>query len=479
MTSLKKNFIYNLLLLGSNLLFPVINFAYASRIVGPEGIGKIQFVITFATYFVLIAQLGIPAYGMREVAKAKNDQKRLDRIFSELLVINMISSLVLLIIYLAVIISVYWFRASLNYYLLAGLLVISGFSVLEWFYKGTENFRFLSLRSVVVKMLALIGLILFVRSPGDLMIYFLITMGSVLAVNILNLIGLKGRVTLYFRGLRLKRHLNALLILFASSLTIGVYTLGDTLLLGFLTDNQAVGFYTAAKKLILITIPLITALGTVLIPKMAQSLDVMNQKELQMQVDRSFAFISLFGVPVSLGLLVFAPEIMPVFSGTQFEGAVLTLQVIGPTVFVVALGHLFGLQLLIPGGFERLYLKSTILGMIASLILNVVLISNFRDKGAAATLLITEILVTFTAGFMVWKKMELHFNWYLTLKALLASLVFIPVALALRSLHLPLFTGLLAAVAVSTILYFMVQLFVFREPLMKQVVREVGNKFKI
>ncbi|MBE0649545.1 MAG: flippase [Bacteroidales bacterium] len=476
MSSVKKNLFYNLLLLSGNLLFPVINFAYASRILGPVGIGKVQFVITFASYFVVIAQLGIPVYGMREVAKAKNDRKRLDKLFSELLLINLLSSLLLLVVYLGVILSVHWFSNSLDYYLLAGLLVLSGFSVLEWFYQGMEQFRFLTIRSVVVKTLALAGLLLFVKTPGDLMIYFLLTMGSTLAVNLWNLAGLRKQVTVRLKGLKLKAHFSALLILFASSLTIAVYTLGDTLLLGFFSGDKAVGFYTAAKKLILITVPLITSLGTVLIPRMAQSLDVNNTAELQLRVKQSFSFICLFGIPVSMGLLVFAPEIMVAFSGKQFSGAILSLQIIAPTIFMVGLGYLFGMQLLIQGGYEKLYLKATVYGMIMSLLLNLVLISLFQDKGAAVTLLVTETLVSLISWFFVWKKMKIKMDWSLALKALVASLLFLPVAYGLRSIHTLLLPGLLAAVLVSAVLYFFVQIFVFREPMVREVLRM--NKFK-
>jgi len=478
MSSVKKNLLYNLLLLFSNLLFPVVNFAYASRILGPVGIGKVQFVITFASYFVVIAQVGIPVYGIREIAKAKKDQRHLDKLFSELLLINLISSLLMLVVYLIIILSVPWFRNSLDYYLLAGLLVFSGFSALEWFYQGMEQFRFLTVRSVVVKTLALTGLLLFVKTPNDLMTYFLITLGSVLAINLWNLAGLRKQVAVSFRGLKLKTHFKALSILYGSSLTIAVYTLGDTLWLGFLSGDKAVGFYTAAKKLTLITIPLITSLGTVLIPRMAQSLNVNNTEELKRRVKQSFSFICLFGIPVSIGVLFFAPEFMMAFSGPRFSGAVFTLRIIAPGIFVVGLSHLFGIQLLIQGGFEKLYLKSTTYGMIVSLFLNLILISLFQDKGAAAALLITETLVAFFAYFYVWQKMKLRVNWSVAWKALIASLSFLPVVFGLKYLHIMLLFRLSIAVFVSAMLYFVIQIFVFREPLLLEMIKGLSTKGK-
>ena len=475
--SVKKNFFYNNLLLLSNLLFPVINFAYASRILGPAGIGKVQFVVIFATYFVLIAQLGIPVYGMREVAKTRTDQNQLNKLFSELLLINLMSSLLMSVIYGVLIFSLGWFSDSINYYLLGGLLVLSGFSVLDWFYMGMEQFRFLSLRSIVIKAAALMALFLFVRTSGDIMIYFLITIFSILSGNLWNLLRLKGLVSINFRHTEIQKHGLPLLILFASSLTISVYTLGDTLLLGFFTNDQAVGYYTAAKKLLLITIPLITSLGTVLIPKLTKSLDVKNKKETNTRINQSFSFICLFGIPVSAGLFIFSPEIMRLFSGVQFTGAVLTLQLLAPVIFLVGLGHLFGMQLLIPGGFEKQYLFATFLGMVISLLLNLFLIRIFKDKGAAVTLLITEGIVSFMAYLFVIKKMHLHVRWSLALKALAASLLFIPVALIFRNLEVSLFFGLFTAIFISAALYFIVQIFVFKEMLLRSLMALALKKF--
>jgi len=139
--SIKKNFFHNILFIISNILFPIVSFSYTSRILGPEGIGKVQFVITFAQYFVMVAALGIPVYGIREIAKAKGDQRRLNNLFSELLLINLLTSAILLVIYVTVVSVIGWFHNDLTFYILGGLLVLFGFSTLDWFYAGTEQFQ--------------------------------------------------------------------------------------------------------------------------------------------------------------------------------------------------------------------------------------------------------------------------------------------------------------------------------------------------
>ncbi|HED36719.1 MAG TPA: hypothetical protein ENI76_00500, partial [Ignavibacteria bacterium] len=156
--------------------------------------------------------------------------------------------------------------------------------------------------------------------------------------------------------------------------------------------------------------------------------------------------------------------------GPRFSGAVFTLQLVAPVIFLVGLGHLFGMQLLIPGGFEKQYLFATLLGMGISLLLNLLLIRAFQDKGAAVTLLITEGVVSFTAYFFVIKKMQLRMHWHLAWKAFAASLLFIPVALWLRTTSAPVIPGLFTAIIVSIALYFITQFFVFKNPLLKAMI---------
>lgn len=253
--SVKKNFIYNILFILSNILFPIISFSYTSRIIGPEGIGKTQFAITLAQYFVIIAALGIPVYGVREVAKAKGDFARLGKLVSELLVINMITSFILLIFYFILIFFIGWFSKDLSIYIIGGLLVLFGFTTLDWFYVGTEQFRFLSTRYLIIKILALVALFAFVRKPTDLIIFFIITILSVLANNFWNIIYLNRQVKIYFKNLSLIKHIPVLLTLFSTSIAISIYTSFDTIILGFLADKLAVGYYTAAIKITKIAIP--------------------------------------------------------------------------------------------------------------------------------------------------------------------------------------------------------------------------------
>ena len=464
-----KKYLLNLINVLSNIFFPMAGFAYASRILGPEGIGKAQFVLTFAQYFILIAALGIPTYGVIEVARAVGDKNRLSRLFSELLLINLLTTALLLVVYLITISVFGWFHEDFTLFLIGGGLILIGFTSIDWFYTGSEQFKFLAFRSVVIKTISLIALIVFVKTPDDLLIYLIINALTILSTNIWYLLNLNGSITIRFRYLDLKKHIPALLVLFSTTLTISIYTVVDTLLLGFLTDSRAVGFYTAAIKINKILIPVIASLGMVLIPRIAQSIASQDENSFKRLIDNSFAFICLLGIPVSTGLLVFAPEIIAVFSGPGFTEAIPAMQISASLAFIIGLGHLFGLQLLIPGGYQKQYLMATIFGVVTSLVLNILLIGTFREKGAAVAIVMGEIAVSSASWYYVRRKFLLTFNWMLVFRAILSSLLFFPVASVLRNFDIIPVIRLLIALGVCSGIYFSTQAFVFKEKYMRDL----------
>lgn len=466
--SIKRNLFHNSLLLLSNLLFPFISFSYASRVLGPEAFGKIQFILVFAQYFVLLAAIGIPIYGVREIAKIRHDQAGINKTVSELLILNGISSFLLLLVYLGVLFFVPWFHDDLKLYLLGGLIVISAFSNLDWYYNGMEQFRFLSMRSISIKALSLLALFLFVKTKEDLLVYFTVVIFSILANHLWNLWGIRKIISFKVNELELKRHLPALLTLLGTSVSISIYSVIDTLLLGFLSDDTAVGLYTAAVKINKITIPVLIALGTVLIPRITQSLESRDKIQVNKLINQSFAFTCLLGVPVSFGLFLFAKEFIISISGLEFANAVLTMKISAPLALIIGIAHIFGFQLLIPAGYERKYLWATLAGMVVSIVLNLLLISSFKDKGAAVATVVSEIVVTGIAGYFAYKFIKFKLDWGMLSKAFLSCLLFIPIAYGVRTVSENEIICLLIAVPLSALVYFGVQTWIFKNPLIDE-----------
>lgn len=456
-------YLYNLIYVLANILFTAASFSYTYRILGPDLIGKTQFVLTFAQYFILIAALGIPTYGVVEVAKAAGNKDRLSKLFSELLLINMIATFIVLVFYLLTISLFARFQDDFSLYLIGGGLVFISFTTVEWFYIGLEQFRFMAIRTLAIRSVYLIALVALVRSESDLMIYMILYALSIFASNIWYLFNLHGQVSFWFRNLNLKKHIPALLILFSTTLTISFYTIVDVLLVGFLAGEKEVALYTAAIKLNKLVIPIIGSLATVLIPGISRSIADHDGKTLKKLIDNSFAFICLLGIPVSAGMLVFAPEIVHVFTGPKFAEAIPAMQITASLAFFVGLGSLFGLQLLIPGGFRQQYLIATLVGVFISLTLNFLLIGPYGHNGAAMAMMVTEMAVSLVCWIFVRKRYPIAFNWKLMMQTMLICLLFVPVAWLLRSWETIPLIRLIFAVALCAGLYFSIQIFVVRE----------------
>lgn len=476
MPSIKKSLFHNTLFILSNLLFPLINFSYASRILGPEGYGKVQFVLVFAQYFVLIAALGIPLFGVREIAKIKANKIVLSKTISELLLINIVSSISVLLIYLTLINTIPWFQKDIGLYLLGGLIVVSGFSNLDWYYNGAEQFRFLSIRSITIKIISLVALFVFVKTNEDLIIYFLVVTFSIIANNIWNVWGIRNLINFKLNELSFKQHIPALLTLLGTSVSISIYSVIDTLFLGFLADDLAVGLYSAAVKINKIAIPIVTVLGIVLIPRITRSLETNNRTELNLLVNKSFAFICLIGVPIAFGLYLFSPEFILSISGEEYSASIVTMKITASLALIIAIAHLFGFQLLIPAGMEKKYLNATLAGMALSILLNLLLITSLKEKGTAIATISSEILVTIISAYYVFRYINPSIDWAMVWKAFLSCLVFIPIAWLLRLWINDDIFRLCIAIPVSAIAYFSIQIIVFKNTLTKEALMLIKNR---
>ena len=421
-----KNYFYNLLLTLTNLLFPILSFPYISRILGPEGIGKVQFVFSFAQYFALVASIGIPVYGLREIARYKQDKASRSKIFSELLVIYLITSLCLSVLYLTLINSLRYFEANHDMYQSATLIVFFSFCYIEWLYIGMEEFKAIALRSVLFKIIGLILMYFFIKERSDFRIYLYIMMLSFVGNNILSFFLIRTKVDIVFKNLELKKHLLPLFLILGSTLATSMYTEMDTVLLGLLSDNNTVGLYTAAVKLSKVVIPFIISMGVIIIPKISKDFAERNFIEVQLTVNKVFKFLVFFAVPITFCLYVLAPELITLFSGDEFLPAANSMRLLSLLPLIIGLGHLFMCVILIPSGRNKEVLFSVFCGLGVSLILNFILIPHLKEMGSSIANVCSEIVVTIAYFYFIKKHFSFTCDWLLLGKSLVCCMFFIP-----------------------------------------------------
>jgi O-antigen/teichoic acid export membrane protein len=473
---MKKNYLYNLLLTVFNILFPILSFPYASRILGPVGIGKFQFVTSFAQYFILIANLGIPLYGTREIAKHKGDNEAQSKVFSELIMISFLMCMILTILYLGVISTLNYFQADRSLYTTAAISVFLGFTSIDWLFTGLEEFKLIAVRSVVVKFLSLLMLYLFVKTAHDVLIYLYIGIFSSAANNAYNLVTIRSKVKVIWHGLNLRKHIKPLLLIFGFSLATSMYTLLDVVLLGFLSDSKAVGLYSAAVKLTKIVIPLVVSIGAVTMPKMAHLFATKNHDEIQKLLNKSLHFILFFSIPSLFGLALLSQELIVLFSGKEFIAGILSMQILSFLPVCIGLGYFWGVQILIPAGKDKEMVYSVLCGMFVAVTLNLILVPRFKDVGASIANVVTETIVTFAYIYFVKKSFSFKLDWSTAGKAILSSLLFIPIIVLVKQLNLSIPLTLCVSVFGCATTYFMLQWIIFKDDLIKDGYSMISNK---
>ena len=259
-----------------------------------------------------------------------------------------------------------------------------------------------------------------------------------------------------------------LLLIFSTTIATSMYTMMDTVLLGFLSNEKAVGLYTAAVKLAKIAIPIVTSMGIILVPRLAKNLAEKNHAEVQTLLDKSFNFIAFFSIPIGFGLAILAPELIVVFSSRSFLAATFSMQLLALLPISIGFGYFFGFQILIPAGKDKEMLFSVLGGVFTGLLLNFLLVPGLKEVGASLANIGSELVVTCLYLFFVKKHFDFKFHFKPVYSALVSSLLFLPFIILLRALHLNIYITLIACVTCSGLIYIGAQKVMFNNPLIEE-----------
>jgi len=431
MATIKQNFFYNALINVLNVLFPFITAPYVARVLAPEGVGLFNFALTYAGYFSMVAALGIPTYGVRETAKVKNDLEAKNRLFSELFSIQLVTTLAVVVLYFISIAAVPKLSANWKLFAVMGtLLYLAPFGT-DWFYSGMERFRFVAMRSALIKALSVVALFIFVKDRGDLLVYAFICVSTNIANNAWNFIKLlrEGiRPRLVSTGFR--KHMKPVMLLFASAVAVSVYTLLDTVMLGFLADYSEVAYYSNSANITRAIIAALTSFAAVAIPRISAYMSEGNEEKVNELAGKSFAMVSFLAIPAAVGLACIAPSFAPLFYGDKFYGSIVPLQIMSLIIVAIGFNNLSGVQVLIGLGKDRLYLRSVVIGAVTNLTLNFALIPFFGARGAALSSVAAESLIFFLTLRYVKRETFVRLNALGDIaKSLSASLLFVPLVL--------------------------------------------------
>ena len=392
--SLKLNFIMNALLTMSSFIFPLITFPYVTRILGPAGYGKVSFATSLIAYFLIFAQLGIPTYGVRACAKVRDNRHLLTKTAHELLIINLVMSALSYVVLFAALIFVPKLRQERLLYIVVSLTIIFTTIGMEWLYKALEQYTYITVRSLIFKLVALVAMFYLVRTPDDYVVYGGITILASSASFLLNFIHARRYISLRpMGGYDFKPHLKAVAIFFAMACATTIYTNLDTVMLGFLKTDDDVGFYNAAVRIKSILVSIVTSLGTVLLPRASYYVEHGLMEDFRRISRKALNFVTVAATPLMLYFMLFARQGILLLSGEDFLGAVLPMQIIMPTLLFIGLTNILGIQILVPTGREKTVLCSVMVGAAVDLVCNFFLIPRYAATGAAVSNMLAEASV--------------------------------------------------------------------------------------
>lgn len=402
--SLQKNFIYSSILTVSKYLFPLIVYPYVSRTLGLSNIGIVNFVDNLVNYFVFISMMGITTVGVREIAAVSGNKQELSKTFVSLLSLTAITTLIAIA---ALWIAMYTVPALMPYQdlLYVGLIkLVFNLFLLEWFFMGVEDFRYITNRSILVKCLYVLCVFLFVKDSSDYKIYYGISVAMVTINALINLVYIRKFVHYSFRAIDMRPFYRAFLIMGVYVLLTNVYTSLNPVWLGFVTNTDEVGYFTTATKLHNIIMAFLLSFTNILFPRVSNLLAEGKNDEFWQKINTAFDAIFLFAFPTICFMLVAGPDLLHFVVGDGFEGSYLPLRIITPLVLVIGIEQILVIQILMATHCDNIVLRNSFIGAIVALVFNMLLTSYMGANGSAVVWVIAECTIMGLSSWAIYQK---------------------------------------------------------------------------
>lgn len=399
--SIKKNYILNCTKTISGMLFPLISFAYVSRILSVDGIGMVDYVTQIVSFFILFASLGVFTYGTREAAKVRNNRCHLSKLVRELLILNVVTTILSYAVFLILVFSVDNFRQFQNMFLIYGMYIVSTAVCFDWLFNALENYEFITFRYVLFQVLSLILIFLFVRERDDYLIYISILTFAGAGSNLLNFCYSKKFVNWAYHGpVDVKRHVRPILLLFTNTLLGYLYMSTGSILLGFMTSPYHVGLYAASNKMVRASLAIITSLMVVVLPRASFYVKNQHVDQLKVLVGKSVCFILFLSIPMVCLMAILSKDLLYILSGPDFSAASRCAQILSVLIFLVPMSMLATHEVIIPFGQDKKLLFCSASGAAVNIVLNLILIPYFQETGAAIAAVCAELTyASIAAGF--------------------------------------------------------------------------------
>ncbi|KRL59281.1 flippase [Latilactobacillus fuchuensis] len=400
-----KNYLYNVFYQVFVLLVPLVTMPYIARVLGPTGVGINSFTNSNTQYFILLGSIGVSLYGNRQIAYYRDNRAKASQIFWEVFLMRMITIVIALGAFFVFLGFVQDYHQA---YVMQAILIVAAAFDISWFFMGFENFKVTVLRNIIIKLISLACIFIFVKGKGDLTLYIAILSISQLIGNLTLFPYLKHYINLpNWRELKIWQHFKPSMVLFVPQIATQVYLILNKTMVGKMVSVEAAGFYDNSDKIVKMVLAIVTATGTVMLPRVANTFAKGDHEQVKKYLYQSFDFVSVISVPLMFGIAAIAPKFATMFFGKAFAPVGPLMMLESVVILLIAWSNVLGVQYLLPTGHNREFTISVTIGAIVNIILNIPLILWIGTQGAMIATVLSEVSVTAYQFYVVRHDLDL------------------------------------------------------------------------
>lgn len=400
--SISRNYILNMMMTITGILFPMVTFPYVSRVLMPEYLGKIAFSQSISSYFITLSLLGIPIYSLRELSRVRDDQFKFQKVFTELVIIGLIGSFVSFIIFQIMINCMNIFKEYKELLVIFSIQIALSFINVDYIFIVLENHKRRAIRSFILRGISLVLLFIFVKNENDYLNYAYIIVFPELLIRSLDFYCVRKYLKFSIKY-EISKHLRVLSVLFLTTISISLYEQIDLTMIGIIENDESVGLYSSAVKMTRILIPIIGALSTVIGPRLIYSIKNDDKKEIYKNIDIFLDFNFFMGFQLICILEILSKNVIIFFAGDAYVNASITMKVLLPIILFISIGSFMGGRVLTSNNLEKIPLRCNLISLILNIFLNFILILKYGILGAGISTVVTEGINCFLKSFYVKK----------------------------------------------------------------------------
>ena len=474
--SFKTNFLYSSILTMSNYLFPMMVFPYVSRVLGVTNMGMCNFVDSIVNYFMLFSMMGISVMGIREISMSKGNRMEMSRTFCSLLVLNGIFTFVAFVCLLVATMTLDSLQEYRNLLYVSLFKLLGNFLLIEWLFKGLEDFKYITNRTILVKLVYVASVFIFVKNEEDYGVYYTLTMLMVLVNALINVVYAARIVHWPARWFGVKKYIKPFCYLGFYMILTNMYSSFNIIYLGFVKGPVEVGYYTTATKLYTIILSLFTAFTSVMLPRMSSLLSENRREEFMQMIQKSMTALVAVGVPVVLLSISYSTQIIHLLAGDGYDGAIVPAMIVMPLIFIIGYEQILVIQVLMPSKQDNVVFRNALLGAAVGVGLNVTVVPMLGSVGSAVVWLASECLVLVLSQIRVTQLYGLRFPYGSLLKTVAVYLPLVLLCMVMYYFIYNKYVVFAAAIVMFAIYFVVVQMFILPDATIKGAMQKVVDR---